>query len=413
MHTEAYQFIADTISNIDVTGHVLEFGSRDVNGTLRGLFSDAQSYTGVDVSAGAGVDVVADAREYQHNHDVDLVLSTETLEHLADWRGLIDNAYQNLAQGGVFLLTAATVGRRAHGAGGGALPDGEHYHNIKAAELREALGIAGFAGIELTQNHRHCDIYALAFKPLARTRCIIVLGVPRSGTSTVAGTLHRLGVNMGAGHLQRADRLNSRGYYEDMRWQRVNKAIAGSRYTTKYLDEIADHHLDEYRAVIAKCNTRPLWGVKSPRVCFTLHHILPLLAEAGIESRMVIVKRDMAAVIASIKRHSEIAYSGRLRLTAEEATSLMQSWQGAFDAQIANFVGPTHIINYEEMLREPYLETIALTEFVFNGLTQPTDEILRSAIAWIAPELNHCGDDNSSDIEQTAGRKNRRPCGCK
>ena len=58
----------------------------------------------------------------------------------------------------------------------------------------------------------------------------MVLGAPRSGTSAVAGALHQMGVNMGAGHLQRGNRWNERGYYEDLRWQKLNKQVTGERY---------------------------------------------------------------------------------------------------------------------------------------------------------------------------------------
>jgi hypothetical protein len=60
----------------------------------------------------------------------------------------------------------------------------------------------------------------------------MVLGVPRSGTSCVAGVLWMLGVDMGSGHLQTADQHNPLGYFEDVRWQALNKQITGLRYGT-------------------------------------------------------------------------------------------------------------------------------------------------------------------------------------
>ncbi len=58
----------------------------------------------------------------------------------------------------------------------------------------------------------------------------MVLSTLRSGSSCVAGALHRLGVDMGAGHFQPADTNNQAGYYEDLRWQAVTKEITGGRY---------------------------------------------------------------------------------------------------------------------------------------------------------------------------------------
>jgi len=228
-------------------------------------------------------------------------------------------------------------------------------------------------------------------------RCVIVLGLPRSGTSTVAGTLHRLGVDMGEGHWQPADMLNPHGYYEDLGFQKINKTIAGMRYATEWRDKIGDRRKNQYRGVIRRRNNKPLWGFKAPRACYTLHHILPLLAEQDIDTRMVIVRRDFEAVVASLQRHSRIAYSGLHEMSMDKAREVVGKWKEAFETQVVNFVGPTHTINYEDLLQSPFLEAVDLSGFIFDGLRQPTDEVLSTAIQWINPELNHFGNADNSN----------------
>lgn len=195
------------------------------------------------------------------------------------------------------------------------------------------------------------------------SRCIIVLGLPRSGTSAVAGTLRRLGVNMGKDHLQVSDHLNKRGYYEDRRWQGIHKAVAGRRYTTRFAHVLSGQHREAYRRLIKSCSRQRLWGFKSPRACFTLHHITPLLAEAGVDTRLVIVYRDFDTVVHSIQRHSRLAYGGQFRLSDDEARELMLNWQNALNTQIGDFDGQWCEVGFEALLEYPLTVTESLAEF--------------------------------------------------
>ena len=67
---------------LDWTGlRVLEIGSADINGSIRSFFPGSD-YTGVDLSAGPGVDVVASGHELAlPDRDVDLAISCECFEH--------------------------------------------------------------------------------------------------------------------------------------------------------------------------------------------------------------------------------------------------------------------------------------------------------------------------------------------
>ena len=141
--------------------HVLEFGSRDINGGVRGLFLSAVTYTGVDLHDGPSVDVVADVRYYTHDRLVDVVVSTELLEHVEHPELVVDAAYRNLRRPGVFIATAAGVHRPPHGADGSPKPaPGEWYDNISLEQLTAALGDAGFDDWTVRDTGR--DIYCEA-----------------------------------------------------------------------------------------------------------------------------------------------------------------------------------------------------------------------------------------------------------
>jgi SAM-dependent methyltransferase len=115
------QFAISHIGRDDVQGKsVLEVGSRNVNGSFRDHISyfGPASYTGVDAIPGPGVDRVCPAEELLtmfKPSSFDLVVSTEMLEHVADWRLVVSNLKQLLKPGGALVLTTRSYGFPLHG----------------------------------------------------------------------------------------------------------------------------------------------------------------------------------------------------------------------------------------------------------------------------------------------------------
>jgi SAM-dependent methyltransferase len=84
---------------------VLDVGSRDVNGSVRPLIEQlgASYYCGVDIEPGPGVDELCSAEALVSRFGVeafDIVVSTEMLEHVRDWRAAISNMKRVLEAGG-------------------------------------------------------------------------------------------------------------------------------------------------------------------------------------------------------------------------------------------------------------------------------------------------------------------------
>ncbi|MEM2622979.1 MAG: class I SAM-dependent methyltransferase [Candidatus Nezhaarchaeales archaeon] len=90
---------------------VLEVGSRYVNGSVRSLterFMRPKEYIGVDIELGRYVDVVLPAEkllEWFGSESFDVVILTETLEHVKDWRKVIANMKDVLKPGGYIYIT--------------------------------------------------------------------------------------------------------------------------------------------------------------------------------------------------------------------------------------------------------------------------------------------------------------------
>lgn len=141
---------------------VVDLGGRDINGSPRHLFP-AATYTVLDVHEGAGVDVIADARDWAPAEKVDVVVCAEVLEHAPDVPGVLAAAKSWLRQGGHLLVTAASPGRAPHsGLDGGPVRPGEHYANVTTEELADALGDGGWYWVQVSSDPAHGDVYATA-----------------------------------------------------------------------------------------------------------------------------------------------------------------------------------------------------------------------------------------------------------
>jgi len=99
---------------------VIEVGSTDINGSLRSiveLFGPSE-YIGVDIQNGPGTDRICSAenciRKFGYNR-FDVVICTELLEHVKNWRRVIHNLKSILKPDGRLIITTRSKGFPYHG----------------------------------------------------------------------------------------------------------------------------------------------------------------------------------------------------------------------------------------------------------------------------------------------------------
>jgi SAM-dependent methyltransferase len=115
------QFGEKYLSTDEVKGkRVIEVGSYNVNGSPRAHLETLRpsEYIGVDIEEGNGVDVVCraeDVRKMFGDNSFDVVVSTEMIEHVRDWRTILSNLKNLCRPNGVILVTTRSFGYRYHG----------------------------------------------------------------------------------------------------------------------------------------------------------------------------------------------------------------------------------------------------------------------------------------------------------
>lgn len=143
---------------------------------------------------------------------------------------------------------------------------------------------------------------------------LLVVGMHRSGTSAVAGSLAQLGLPLGR-HLLAAGDDNPKGYFEHEDAVRIDDAL---------LDAL-DRRWDDPRALPAdwmqapaandarqaisallarEFSGMPLFALKDPRVCRVLPLWKDALRTAGIEPRVLLVVRHPSEVAASLRKRN-------------------------------------------------------------------------------------------------------------
>src|SRR3989344_5644428 len=130
-----WKYIAEKFSDF-FDEDIIEFGSYNVNGTIRDYFKNCKRYIGVDWRSGPCVDVVGLAHEVKFNFKAKAILSASMLEHDPFWEKSLDNMIDHLMPGGIMVLTWGAAKNGEHCLN--EAPDGK-FHCLKAGKVIDYL----------------------------------------------------------------------------------------------------------------------------------------------------------------------------------------------------------------------------------------------------------------------------------
>lgn len=301
---------------------------------------------------------------------------------------LLDDVVIHLLADGRHTLVDGRCNVLVHRPGPGPPPpEARQYDVVVAADATAAEVVAAAtAALGRPGGPRRLRGRSRRHDPSAGSRCVVVLGMHRSGTSAVTRVLNLLGVAVGAPGRLMGPKAgdNDKGFYEHFEIARLNnrllRKLGGSWDAPP--DLAAGWHeagaLDDLRAEAAEIlreefSGMSLWGFKDPRACLTLPFWRPLLGEASF----VICHRSPLEIAASLHR--------RNRLPVERGVALWRRY--AASAVTVTHAEERMFVTYDQVLDDALALADRLGQFVGHPGRARDASTRREIAAWIAPEL--------------------------
>ena len=174
-------------------------------------------------------------------------------------------------------------------------------------------------------------------------RTFICLGVPRGGTSAVAGTMQRLGVFMGSGLTNN---------YEDADF--LGRGVKQMAESARQRDGAHD-----------------VWGWKCPDAVNYLDELLPHVRNP----HLIVVFRD---IVATMKAHMRWHNRNQQRSVHEVLIQQQRNW-----FLVERWKLPTALISYEKAITKPNVFVHHLADFM--TLPRPADDTIGAFAEFLRP----------------------------
>ncbi len=197
---------------------------------------------------------------------------------------------------------------------------------------------------------------------------IMILGMHRSGTSTVAGVLHMNNIAMGTyeNFWPRPLSQNPKGFYENFDFRKINdQMLKFSGYDVKSYNpdipmvELNNKLLSKMKELVDHNNsTFPDWGWKDPRTCLTASSWLDAIISLGLgdELKIVFLARRASSVSRSLYKRNGLLFEKGLQL-----------WE-SYTQRALKFCSrsnvPIHYCSFEDLLDDPLEICNSLFNFI-------------------------------------------------
>ncbi|MBK8506185.1 MAG: glycosyltransferase [Saprospiraceae bacterium] len=151
-----------------------------------------------------------------------------------------------------------------------------------------------------------------------RQKCIVILGMHRSGTSAMAGALQECGITLGQ-NLMEGNIYNVKGYFENKEIVAVNNRLLeslGVTWDTSYLlpemivSDVDNELVSRIEHVIGDAfQSSNVFGIKDPRLSILFPLWKSVFEEAGIEPYIIHMIRDPIQVWKSLEFRDGFPYN--------------------------------------------------------------------------------------------------------
>ncbi len=231
--------------------------------------------------------------------------------------------------------------------------------------------------------------------------CLIILGMHRSGTSTLAGCLNLLGLDLGE-NLMPPGQGNGDGHFVNNDLILVHDILlrdlgckwdmVGNLPRDWQESEAADRAGKSIKSILERnFPSNKIWAVKDPRMCRFMPLWLPLLKEMGINPGLILNLRHPLETARSLAQKDEFDLRKGFLLW-------LSHYREAFSACRDN---SNVVITYDQLLADP----VSTLKFISESLDVDYPRSLRKTypeiLDFIRPEMKHQHSGPSQNKEES------------
>lgn len=217
-------------------------------------------------------------------------------------------------------------------------------------------------------------------------KCIVVLGMHRSGTSVLSGLVSLMGCYIGLTDTMPKRKDNPKGFFENYRIYKFNQNILEENsvswdeynFTVKTIDKnTLRKYIDHAKTIIQEeFKYVNLFFIKDPRMCILYPIWETALKELKIEIKCIITYRSVIEVSLSLERRNQFAFEKSMMIWSHY---LFQSEKNSRNTERI-------FIRFNQDFKDLNTLLIKLTRFVGVILTE---EFKRDALKFYTTELQH------------------------
>lgn len=219
-------------------------------------------------------------------------------------------------------------------------------------------------------------------------KCVVILGMHRSGTSALMGALNTLGVDIGITLMKPAED-NPKGFFENDHISRMNEKILESLISSWddtfplpenwWEQEWIRLYKKEISGIIEHEMKSDMIGIKDPRMCRLLPFWNPLFEKLRIKPYYILVVRNPL----------EVAYSLKKRNSFSVGKSLLLWMSYMLDAEFYSRQFPRVFISYDDLLKKPERTFNYITEKLGIRLPKSYEDVRNKVEQFLEPNLKH------------------------
>lgn len=222
------------------------------------------------------------------------------------------------------------------------------------------------------------------------SKCIIVLGMHRSGTSALTGVLSMLGPDPGPSLMPAQEGMNPKGFWEHEDivaiHDRLLEAMGSFWHDERDLPEnwwqspvVIPFRHEVIEVLRRDFGQSPLWILKDPRMCRLLPLWLDILHEVGCAPYFVIGLRNPFEVARSLERRDGFS----------EAKSSLLWLEHLLEAERWSRDCPRVVVTYDQLLADWQATSRQIAEGL--GLSWPAkgEDVAARIHAFLEPSLQH------------------------